>query len=216
MQRFAENVGAPDLRRIFLKFFQQVQHKIFGLLLRADDGRNFRADACAHHMDGRCGRFQANAELAVLLDDLRLLERQLLHIGHDDAVTRLHHVVVGALQLCEFLFDLVHLDELCEQGGFVCDLHAGLFAENFEKQRRHGGKLQHARAAAEIHARAADGFEVLACGKTTRDLLHLADSMDIACAFQGIENLFFEPVVIVKVDDPAGNVESNFPHGELI
>ena len=55
-------------------------------------------------MDGRCGRFQANAELAVLLDDLRLLERQLLHIGHDDAVTRLHHVVIGALQLCEFLF----------------------------------------------------------------------------------------------------------------
>jgi len=40
--------------------------------------------------------------------------------------------------------------------------------------------------------------------------------MDIACAFQGIENLFFEPVVIVKIDDPAGNVESNFPHGELI
>ena len=42
VERLAENIGIPNLFRVFLKLFEQVFDKLFGLALAADNGRDPR------------------------------------------------------------------------------------------------------------------------------------------------------------------------------
>ena len=112
MEAAAEDVGLPDFGRVPLELLHQVVDHVLALLLVAHDGGHGGLDVHLEHVDGGCAGLELDAVAAALAHPLRLLQQQLLHGGHDDAVARLIYVGEGVGHLVE---PGLHPGQLCEQ-----------------------------------------------------------------------------------------------------
>ena len=161
IERLSENIGLPNLLRLFLKLAEQIVYQFFRLLFRADDRIDLGFDVGPHHMDGWCRSPQTHAIPPSLPNDFRFLERQLLHRRHHNAVTGLIYLIERTMQPFVLLFHrseiLKHMNQIC----VIPHLNAGLLADNAVE---YGFRYVHThdrRAAAErhiVHARPLDVF----------------------------------------------------------
>ena len=176
VERLAEHVGVPDLLGALAKRRRDRLDQLLRLRFAADDGVDLGFDVRFDHVDGLRCRAQTHAVAARLLDDLRLLERQLLDRRHHDAVAlaldlvqRHRHAVIVCLCLRQRA-------ERVEQLRVIFDVHARQLGEHgeilFARHRELHDRFARAEVGLHILKEGADRL-AHAHGKGAADLPHL-------------------------------------------
>ena len=216
IERLAENIGIPNLFRVFLKLFEQVFDKLFGLALAADNGRDLGLNIGFEHMNRRCGRGKLHAVTTALFDDFRLVERQFVNGRH-------HNAVAGRLDLVERRFQLIVLAadfrKLAHAGNkplLAVDFKPCFFRKHLIEQvavHRDGNPR---RALPELHAgdaRVSDVFTVFEFFGQNGDIAH-----QIHFLRRGVDRRISraaQPVVRRKRHQPRREIDRDFANREF-
>ena len=166
-------------------------------------------------MDRRSAGAELDGVVAVLFDDLRLFELQLLRAGHDDAVARGLDLLERGLDLVVELFRLRQLLQHLQKGFIVGDLHPGLPGQLLVKQRLRQMQLAADRAGAEVdlaHAEFVDRLELL---QRPEDAFGLAEAGERARALEhGVVERGLDRMAVRQRTDPARQEEAQLLHRE--
>ena len=130
----AENVGLPKLAGVSLKLLEQVIHHVLGLLFIAYDRRYRGGNIGAYHVNRGGAGLHADAVSSALADDLRVLQVQVLHAGHYDAIAGVQRRLHGRGHPVILLPDSGQAGQQLHQVAVIGDGEAGLPAERLIKQ----------------------------------------------------------------------------------
>ena len=84
-------------------------------------------------MQGRCACFEFYAVLLTLVQDLRFLQFDLVHSGHNDAITERFHLLHCRLKFLDFVPTLAKCFKLGKQIEIVLYIYTALRACDLEK-----------------------------------------------------------------------------------
>ena len=217
VQRFAEHIGFPDLLRIFFKFLQHIADELFRLLFRAHNGIDLGLDARADHVNGLGRGAQFHPVTARLLDDFRLLERQLVRIRHHDAVTGLTHILQRARDLVVGAFCFGKFPHQGNKVPFVGDRKSGQLAHDAVVQAVRRDQRHLGRTVRHVQRIDLPFFYVLVplrLGEFTGDVPHFHHA--VADVREGVHAGAAQPVVGVQIPHPHRQGNRHFGRREFL
>ena len=116
-------------------------------------------------MDRRRAGSHTHAVASSLPHDLRVLQVQLLHAGHYDAITSLPGGSNGRRHLVVFPFCLCQLTDDLHQVAVVCHLQAAALAQRFKEQTPRQPYFHLCHAAAQINGAGCRTLNIFALGQ---------------------------------------------------
>ena len=182
IKRFTEHIRLPNLLRIGLELAQKEIDQLLGLLLGAHTRGNLRLDIRLNHMNARCRGAQLHAVTARLLNNLRLFKREVMQIGHDDAISCLLHLVERRLDLVVLLLDVGKLDQLLHQRLVAVDIEAGQLPNQLIEKTVRKLHMNRGAAAAKIDLIDSDVLYVLIFSRLFKAFRDIAGTGDIGGA----------------------------------
>ena len=134
MQRFSENIAAPDLLRVILKLLKQAHNQLLGLFFTSHNRAYLCGDVRAHHVDGWCRGFQPYSISSTLFYNLRFFQAQLFQRRHHDTISGRCDLLQSAFDLIILLFDAGKIAQTRQKTFFSADFQSGSFPKDIVKE----------------------------------------------------------------------------------